>query len=134
MSMACSCFPFMCSVISYLLVLYSTTKQSLCVKNALWKQQVRERAEKQEEERVARGEAPSEKGPQWRPGVAYEGKQLATSHNFHKGVDVFAEPDKVTADYTIYWRNRLEFPPSLTYVCLKGSCPAVSYDSRQDKA
>lgn len=56
---------------------------------------MRERAEKQEEERVARGEAPSEKGPQWRPGVAYEGKQLATSHNFHKGVDVFAEPDKV---------------------------------------
>ena len=56
---------------------------------------MREKAEKEDEERVARGEAPSEKGPQWRPGVAYEGKQLATSHNFHKGVDVFAEPDKV---------------------------------------
>lgn len=66
---------------------------------------MRERAEKQEEERVARGEAPSEKGPQWRPGVAYEGKQLATSHNFHKGVDVFAEPDKVTADNVLYWRT-----------------------------
>lgn len=56
---------------------------------------MREKAEKEDEERVARGEAPSEKGPQWRPGVAYEGKQLATSHNFHKGVDVFAEPEKV---------------------------------------
>lgn len=59
-------------------------------------QQVREKAEKEDEERIARGEAPLENGPQWRPGVAYEGKQLATSHNFHKGVDVFAEPDKVT--------------------------------------
>lgn len=57
---------------------------------------MREKAEKEDEERVARGEAPSEKGPQWRPGVAYEGKQLATSHNFHKGVDVFAEPEQVT--------------------------------------
>ena len=59
-------------------------------------QKVREKAEKEDEERIARGEAPSEKGPQWRPGVAYEGKQLATSHNFHKGVNVFAEPEKVT--------------------------------------
>ncbi len=59
-------------------------------------QQVRERAEKEDEERIERGEAPSGKGPQWRPGVAYEGKQLANSHNFHKGVDVFAEPDKVS--------------------------------------
>lgn len=57
---------------------------------------MREKAEKEEEERVARGEAPSGKGAQWRPGVAYEGKQLATTHNFHKGVDVFAEPEKVT--------------------------------------
>lgn len=57
---------------------------------------MREKAEKEDEERIARGEEPSGKGPQWRPGVAYEGKQLATSHNFHKGVDVFAEPEKVT--------------------------------------
>lgn len=57
---------------------------------------MREKAEKEDEERIARGEAPSNKGPQWRPGIAYEGKQLATSHNFHKGVDVFAEPDKVS--------------------------------------
>ncbi|CAB1118070.1 unnamed protein product [Ectocarpus sp. CCAP 1310/34] len=56
--------------------------------------EVREKAEKEDEERIARGEAPSEKGPQWRPGVAYEGKQLATSHNFHKGVDVFAKPEQ----------------------------------------
>ena len=59
--------------------------------------QVRERAEKQEEERVARGEEPSTKGAQWRPGVAYEGKELATAHNFHKGFDVFAPAEKVTA-------------------------------------
>ncbi|CAM9138578.1 unnamed protein product [Hapterophycus canaliculatus] len=59
--------------------------------------EVRERAEKQDEERIARGEDPLEKGPQWRPGVAYEGKQLATSHNFHAGVDVFAAPDKGSA-------------------------------------
>lgn len=58
--------------------------------------QVREKAEKEDEERIARGEAPSDKGPQWRPGVAYEGKQLASSHNFHQGVDVFAEPEQVT--------------------------------------
>lgn len=57
--------------------------------------QVRERAEKLEEERMARGEEPSTREPQWRPGVAYEGKQLANEHNFHKGVDVFAAPDKV---------------------------------------
>lgn len=44
---------------------------------------------------MARGEEPSTRGPQWRPGVAYEGKQLANEHNFHKGVDVFAAPDKV---------------------------------------
>ena len=56
---------------------------------------MRDRAEKLEEERVARGEEPSTKGAQWRPGVAYEGKQLATTHDFHKGVDVFAAPEKV---------------------------------------
>lgn len=58
--------------------------------------QVREREEKLEEERVARGEAPKGVEAQWRPGVAYEGKQLASAHNFHKGVDVFAAPEKVT--------------------------------------
>ncbi|CAN0057781.1 unnamed protein product [Ascophyllum nodosum] len=56
--------------------------------------EVREKAEKLEEERVARGEEPSTKGPQWRPGIAYEGKQLANEHNFHKGVDVYAAPGK----------------------------------------
>ena len=56
---------------------------------------MREKAEKLEEERVARGEEPSTKGPQWRPGIAYEGKQLANEHNFHKGVDVYAAPGKV---------------------------------------
>eukprot|EP00904_Undaria_pinnatifida_P004248 jgi/Undpi1/13824/HiC_scaffold_9.g03475.m1 len=59
--------------------------------------EVRERAEKQEEERVARGEEPSTKGAQWRPGVAYEGKELATAHNFHKGFDVFAPAEKGSA-------------------------------------
>lgn len=57
--------------------------------------QVREREEKLEEERVAQGEAPKGVEAQWRPGVAYEGKQLASAHNFHKGVDVFAAPEKV---------------------------------------
>lgn len=56
---------------------------------------MREREEKLEEERVARGEAPRGAVAQWRPGVAYEGKTLASAHNFHKGVDVFAAPDKV---------------------------------------
>ncbi|CAM9711942.1 unnamed protein product [Sphacelaria rigidula] len=56
--------------------------------------EVREREEKLEEERVAQGEAPKGVEAQWRPGVAYEGKQLASAHNFHKGVDVFAAPEK----------------------------------------
>ncbi|CAM9373620.1 unnamed protein product, partial [Discosporangium mesarthrocarpum] len=54
--------------------------------------EVREREEKLEEERVARGEAPSASGPSYRPGMAYEGKKLASEHTIHKGVDVFGKP------------------------------------------
>lgn len=65
--------------------------------------QVREREEKLDEERIARGEAPKGMEAQWRPGVAYEGKQLASAHNFHKGVDVFAAPVKVNVvQYAVY--------------------------------
>lgn len=57
---------------------------------------MREREEKRNEERIARGEVPVGIEKHWRPGVAYEGKSLATDHSFHKGVDVFAAPDKVS--------------------------------------
>ncbi|CAM9325874.1 unnamed protein product [Choristocarpus tenellus] len=60
--------------------------------------EVMEREEKLEEERVARGEAPTGSGPSWRPGVAYEGKELANDHNIHKGVDVFAKPKESQQD------------------------------------
>lgn len=63
---------------------------------------MREREDKLDEERIARGEAPAGKEAQWRPGVAYEGKALANSHNFHKGVDVFAAPDKVIIGFILF--------------------------------
>lgn len=48
---------------------------------------------------MARGEAPGAVEGRWRPGVAYEGKSLATEHSIHKGVDVFAPVDKVHPEY-----------------------------------
>ncbi|CAM9466497.1 unnamed protein product [Chrysoparadoxa australica] len=54
---------------------------------------VKERDEERMEQAALTGEAPP---PMWKPGHAYEGKELASEHNLHKGVDVFApaEPEK----------------------------------------